>query len=62
MQWLAAAGGMGSDAACATVAASICAGLKIAVIENLGVTRDGFDCFDLSDNEIARLENFPVLR
>lgn len=37
-------------------------GLKIAVIENLGVTRDGFDCFDLSDNEIARLENFPVLR
>lgn len=41
---------------------SLCAGLKIAVIENLGVTRDGFDCFDLSDNEIARLENFPVLR
>jgi len=34
---------------------------KIAVIENLGATKDQFDCIDLSDNEIVRLENFPVL-
>ncbi|RLN75964.1 hypothetical protein BBJ28_00009591 [Nothophytophthora sp. Chile5] len=31
-------------------------------IENLGVTKDGFDCIDLSDNEIKKLENFPRLR
>jgi len=34
---------------------------KVAVIENLGATKDQFDCIDLSDNEISRLENFPVL-
>lgn len=34
---------------------------KIAVIENLGATKDQFDCIDLSDNEITRLENFPTL-
>ncbi|TYZ61889.1 hypothetical protein PybrP1_004830 [[Pythium] brassicae (nom. inval.)] len=37
-------------------------GLKAPAIENLGVTKDGFDCIDLSDNEIKKLENFPRLR
>jgi len=36
-------------------------GNKIAVIENLGATQDQYDSIDLSDNEIAKLENFPVL-
>ncbi|GMF09381.1 unnamed protein product [Phytophthora lilii] len=35
---------------------------KAPAIENLGVTQDGFDCIDLSDNEIKKLENFPRLR
>ncbi|KAG7400761.1 U2 small nuclear ribonucleoprotein A' [Phytophthora boehmeriae] len=37
-------------------------GFKAPAIENLGVTKDGFDCIDLSDNEIKKLENFPRLR
>jgi len=36
-------------------------GNKIAVIENLGATQDQLDCIDLSDNEISKLENFPLL-
>jgi U2 small nuclear ribonucleoprotein A' len=36
-------------------------GNKIALIENLGVTKDAFDTIDLSDNEIRKLENFPQL-
>jgi len=36
-------------------------GNKIAVIENLGATQDQYDCLDLSDNEISKLENFPLL-
>ncbi|CAK9186869.1 unnamed protein product [Ilex paraguariensis] len=36
-------------------------GNKIPVIENLGATEDQFDTFDLSDNEIVKLENFPYL-
>ncbi|KAK3029343.1 hypothetical protein RJ639_037866, partial [Escallonia herrerae] len=36
-------------------------GNKIAVIENLGGTEDQFDTIDLSDNEIVKLENFPLL-
>lgn len=36
-------------------------GNKIAVIENVGATEDQFDCIDLSDNEIVKLENFPYL-
>jgi len=36
-------------------------GNKIAVIENLGATQDQYDSFDLSDNEISKLENFPLL-
>jgi len=35
-------------------------GNKIAVIENLGATQDQYDCLDLSDNEISKLENFPL--
>ncbi len=37
-------------------------GLKIPLIENLGVTQDQFDTIDLSDNEIRRLDNFPRLK
>jgi len=37
-------------------------GNKIPVIENLGATQDGFDTLDLSDNEIQKLENFPLLK
>jgi Leucine-rich repeat (LRR) protein len=36
-------------------------GNKIAVIENLGATQDQFNSIDLSDNEIQKLENFPLL-
>lgn len=36
-------------------------GNKISVIENLGATQDQFDCIDLSDNEITKLEGFPQL-
>ena len=37
-------------------------GNKIPAIENLAVTRDQFDTIDLTDNELRRLENFPILR
>ncbi|WFD02076.1 U2 snRNP complex subunit [Malassezia obtusa] len=36
-------------------------GLKIVVIENLGVTRDQNDALDFTDNEIKYLGNFPRL-
>lgn len=36
-------------------------GLKIPAIENLGSTLNRFDCFDLSDNIIRKLENLPLL-
>ncbi|CAJ0572351.1 unnamed protein product, partial [Mesorhabditis spiculigera] len=35
---------------------------KIPVIENMGVTRDQFDTLDLTDNDIKKLENFPLLK
>lgn len=35
--------------------------LKIPAIENLGATLNRFDCFDLSDNSIRKLENLPLL-
>mmetsp|Transcript_7521 Transcript_7521/g.19128 ORF Transcript_7521/g.19128 Transcript_7521/m.19128 type:complete len:283 (+) Transcript_7521:230-1078(+) len=36
-------------------------GNKIASIENLGATQNQFDTMDLSDNEIVKLEGFPLL-
>ncbi|KAG6390702.1 hypothetical protein SASPL_148441 [Salvia splendens] len=36
-------------------------GNKIPVIENVGATEDQFDTVDLSDNEIVKLENFPLM-
>lgn len=38
------------------------AGYKIPVIENLGATLDQFDAIDFSDNEIRKLDGFPLLR
>ncbi|KHN87298.1 putative U2 small nuclear ribonucleoprotein A' [Toxocara canis] len=35
---------------------------KIPVLENLGVTRDQFDTIDLTDNDIRKLENIPLLK
>lgn len=37
-------------------------GFKIPVIENLGATLDQFDTLDLSDNEIRKLDGFPLLK
>lgn len=37
-------------------------GYKISVIENMGATLDQFDCVDLSDNDIRKLEGFPLLK
>ncbi|WZN63324.1 L domain-containing protein [Chloropicon roscoffensis] len=36
-------------------------GNKVSVIENLGGTQNQFDSIDLSDNEIVKLEGFPLL-
>lgn len=38
------------------------AGYKIPVLENLGATLDQFDTIDLSDNEIRKLDGFPLLK
>uniref|UniRef100_A0AAQ4PIU1 Small nuclear ribonucleoprotein polypeptide A' n=1 Tax=Gasterosteus aculeatus aculeatus TaxID=481459 RepID=A0AAQ4PIU1_GASAC len=35
---------------------------KIPVLENLGATLDQFDAIDFSDNEIRKLDGFPLLR
>eukprot|EP00112_Aurelia_sp_Birch-Aquarium-sp1_P026015 Seg897.7 transcript_id=Seg897.7/GoldUCD/mRNA.D3Y31 product="U2 small nuclear ribonucleoprotein A'" protein_id=Seg897.7/GoldUCD/D3Y31 len=37
-------------------------GYKISVIENMGATLDQFDCIDLSDNDIRKIEGFPLLK
>ncbi|EPQ10682.1 U2 small nuclear ribonucleoprotein A' [Myotis brandtii] len=37
-------------------------GYKIPIIENLGATLDQFDAIDFSDNEIRKLDGFPLLR
>lgn len=37
-------------------------GYKAPVIENLGVTLDQFDTIDLSDNEVRKLDGFPLLK
>jgi len=36
-------------------------GYKIPIIENLGATLNQFDCIDFTDNEIRKIDNFPVL-
>jgi len=36
-------------------------GNKISQIENLGATEDQYDVLDFSDNDITRLEGFPLL-
>jgi len=36
-------------------------GFKIVVIENLGATQDQYQVLDLSDNDIMKVDNFPVL-
>eukprot|EP00457_Paulinella_chromatophora_P010410 gb/GEZN01010510.1/.p1 GENE.gb/GEZN01010510.1/~~gb/GEZN01010510.1/.p1 ORF type:complete len:253 (-),score=49.14 gb/GEZN01010510.1/:433-1191(-) len=35
---------------------------NIVKIENLGATEDNYETIDLSDNQIAKLENFPLLK
>ncbi|KAK9500572.1 hypothetical protein O3M35_001812 [Rhynocoris fuscipes] len=37
-------------------------GYKIPVIENLGATLDQFDTLDLSENDIRKLDGFPLLK
>jgi len=37
-------------------------GKMISAIENLGATQDQYDTIDFSDNEIGKLENFPLLQ
>jgi len=37
-------------------------GYKVPVLENLGATLDQFDTIDFSDNEIRKLDGFPLLR
>lgn len=37
-------------------------GHQIPAIENLGVTRDGIDSLDLTDNAITSVANFPLLK
>uniref|UniRef100_A0A674N7V7 Small nuclear ribonucleoprotein polypeptide A' n=1 Tax=Takifugu rubripes TaxID=31033 RepID=A0A674N7V7_TAKRU len=37
-------------------------GYKIPVIENLGATLDQFDTLDFSDNEVRKLDGFPLNR
>ncbi|VDL23837.1 unnamed protein product [Hymenolepis diminuta] len=37
-------------------------GYKVPAIENLGSTLDQFDTIDFTDNEIRKLDNFPLLK
>mmetsp|Transcript_33111 Transcript_33111/g.50031 ORF Transcript_33111/g.50031 Transcript_33111/m.50031 type:complete len:276 (+) Transcript_33111:159-986(+) len=37
-------------------------GFKIPTIENLGGTNDAYECIDLSDNDLIKVENFPPLK
>ncbi|XP_028257582.1 U2 small nuclear ribonucleoprotein A' [Parambassis ranga] len=37
-------------------------GYKIPVLENLGATLDQFDTIDCSDNEVRKLDGFPLLK
>lgn len=40
----------------------IFAGYKIPQIENMGATLDQFDTIDMSDNDIRKLDGFPLLK
>ena len=40
----------------------VLSGRGIPDIENLGAARDAFDCYDLCNNRLVRLHNFPRLR
>lgn len=40
----------------------VVSGYKIPVLENLGATLDQFDTIDLSDNEVRKLDGFPLLK
>lgn len=35
-------------------------GLRVTVVENMAILQDGYDVVDLSDNEIKRLDNWPL--
>lgn len=37
-------------------------GYKVPVIENMGATLDQFDTIDMSDNEIRKIDGFPLLK
>jgi len=37
-------------------------GYKIQAIENLGATQDQYQAIDMSDNDIIKVDNFPVLK
>lgn len=37
-------------------------GYKIGIIENMGATLDQYDTIDFSDNEIKKLDGFPLLK
>ncbi|CAB1452922.1 unnamed protein product [Pleuronectes platessa] len=37
-------------------------GYKIPVLENLGATLDQFDTIDFSDNEVRKMDGFPLLK
>lgn len=37
-------------------------GYKIPIIENLGATLDQFDTIDFSDNDIRKLDGFPLMK
>lgn len=37
-------------------------GYKIPQIENMGATLDQFDTIDFSDNDIRKLDGFPLLK
>jgi len=37
-------------------------GYKIPTIENLGGTLDAYECLDLGDNDLIKLDNFPPLK
>lgn len=38
----------------------VLSGLGIALIENMGILTDAFDCYDFSNNRIGSLENFAA--